>query len=795
MSTEVFTVDYPDYKISFEPYCGGFPSSMVLKLRNGKEHEILDMDEPWLKIVLEHGKTVQPVLTPDVQPAIRSSGDTTWVEFWNIPFMENGSPMHNWLLNLSYEFNSDGVGFLNLFFTAKTAPQPVVTSFRLQIPMNLDAKTVSYGYWDRLKDVDGSVIQAISSVSRNCTEKQDIKLDNTIVPQIEFNYGSNDAAPSRHIEWLMEGQNSLYGDAYNTFSKLLWKDGEPTLLYEFVKDPVQPRERPYQWRNRLCFVLGQTPKVRNKAPLRLYHDIDLYTPFPTTHQIQKMAAEGADALVLHEGWRIDVQNGGAPRDAEAIKRVIRDCHDHGIRVALYIRSDELSVYEDCAFWFDNLLTKNFDGLYADYGSPIGKLTRGDESYPGGRYPFREHYSIMKRIRNEVIGKDGIFILHTGPFFCGTVLGSVLDAYTAGEGEKGVMLSSRRDNAYFSGSTVGAGSLWTAAFPDYCTPKMNAYMANIGQFPHVTMGKQIESSSLAHSNETGNITYARALWKYYGLMAGERDVGFSNDLCDEMIYCDSLQTGAAVYSMQDGSRLLLLSNFRSEEADCSVQAPLILPGTNQACFMLFSDQSGPSYAKKESAGIFSMKLPAFGVGALLICEENSKWQLRLEQFAKPYPLADEADLAYKKQVEDMDRLRFSPAQSKELYLRVHIPSQDLGWEDSIWWDLYNTSYTLYMTPKHDERQKIGYIGLNGFMQEKPKENEYLWPGHETPWIALHELLPRGVTLVELRADHFGEDFYSFVIAELSDESKKDIRTLKFMNELESDRSRLTFKIHL
>lgn len=789
-----FSVEFQDYRIGFDAACGGFPSSILLKLRNQETQEILCTKKPWLSIVIG-GEKAMPYLPQGNEPKQQQEGDTVRLEYWNIPWKtESGALLPDFYLNLSYELSPDGVGFIRMAFTALSLPLPELQDFSIRVPMQFgDQDSVTYGYWKRPEDVTSSSIQAVNSFTRNATEKKDISFGNSIVPLVGFDFGKN-GRMSRHIEWMMEGQNSIGADVQNVTSCLTWEAGEPSVEYRFVERPVSVSGRPYQWRNQMGFVLGQTPKVREKAPLRLYHYLDLYECLPTLEQVRKMAAEGADALILHEGWRTDLQNGGVPKDPEAFSAVVEECHRLGIRVMPYVRGSEPTLREELCSWFPLLLQKNQDGLYADYGGPIDYFYK-DENYPGGRFGFKEHYRKMKELREKTIGKDGLFILHTGPFFSGSVLCSLIDGYTAGEGEKGVLLSSRRENAYFSETSLAPGALWTAAFPDYKTKKMLPYMANIGQYPHVTLGVQLKSSSLAHPREPGCVTFARPLWKLYGLMAGERNLAFSNDLCDETISCDSDETGACVFGMQDGAKLMLVSNFRPTAANCTVSADLFHLEKGQICYLCRTDASGSHVEKMEWSETLSVGLPEYGICGVLLCPNDTTWTGRLNEFAKPYPEMDGAEQAYFAEVEEMRKLRFEALPKKKQYLRVSIPIIALNWEDDVWWDLFNSVYEVYWTPDGGAKEKLGYLSCDGFQTERPEKERLLWPGQETPWIALHEILPKQKGTVELRANHFGEDFYSFLEAELCDEPGQPAQKLVYKSELDCDRARLTVAIHL
>ena len=60
-------------------------------------------------------------------------------------------------------------------------------------------------------------------------------------------------------------------------------------------------------------------------------------------------------------------------------------------------------------------------------------------------------------------------------------------------------------------------------------------------------------------------------------------------------------------------------------------------------------------------------------------------------------------------------------------------------------------------------------MDGFVTEPPAQSRYILPGLTTPWISLHEILPPGRQLVEIKSKHLGEDFYSFVEGQITAEA--------------------------
>jgi hypothetical protein len=536
----------------------------------------------------------------------------------------------------------------------------------------------------------------------------------------------------------------------------------------------------------------------------MYHYFDNYLRYPDHGQMEKIAAAEPDVLVTHENWRLDPQNGGTPYDAEKFSRVLRQAKEHNIRVAVYIRGDELSASEESCDWFDSLLEKGKDGLYMDYGGPIHEAIPPNERFQGGRIAFRKHFLKIRRYR-ERVGEDGIFLSHTGPFFSALgMTGGNIDGYVSGEGERGMLIKGRTEHEYFSEAFVCCGSMWTAAFPEYGTAKMVPFLAATGQFPHNPLGSQLKSSSLSHPGEPGiNDAYLRPLWKLWGMFRKERDLSIFNDYnCYGVLSHADKNTGGYLMITRDRkSALLILTNFSGQARTVRTEVDWAQTGFDigkSKAWLCRPEQTSPGVPAAYKDKVFSTEIEGLGVAGWLLTLEPKLVKESLNSYAKPYPELDAADLEHLKVVEHQKHLRNKPQSAKNLHLLVEVLTLNTPYEDSLYWDLYENSLELGTFDTDGNFNRIGWICKNGFVKTEPQKEQFVWPGQVSTWVPLHELLPPGTHNMGIRSMHQGTPFYSFITATLSPEENAgnpSAYTLKFMNEIECDRAFLTCKISL
>lgn len=791
-------------RIVFGKEGGGFPTLVAIRERNGRELKIMENRKPQLTIELADGRVATPYLPDDFKVSRSKFEEADRIEFRRIPFRDkSGNPLDNFFISLRYEFWSDGTVFVNSFFLFESpeAP-PAVCSFRLEFPvLTEEFDRVHSAYIRRQGTVDPNVMDG-TLTKRFMGDRKNCHFNNELLTNANFACHGRESA---YIEFLMEGHVALSGKRDGVCSGISWKAGNPTVYWDFQCEEHRMVDRPWQWRNQWAWIIAPPPRTRHLPPLRMYHYFDNFIISPTDRQIRKMAENGADLLIMHENWRLDMQNGGIPRNADEFERVVKKAHSLGMRVAPYIRGSEKSATEESCDWFDNIFRKDWDGLYMDYGGAQNESSSATETFPGGCCHFRRHFLKLKSLRKRV-GRDGVFFSHTGPVFSPIgMTGGNVDAYVSGEGERGVMIRGRTEHEYFSSAFAVNGSMWTAAFPEYGTSRMVPFMAATGQFPHVNLGTQFASSSLSHPNEPGiNIAPFRPLWKLWGLFKKQRDIAIFNDYNSygTLTHGDNDTAGYLMISKDRKSSLLITSNFNARGRMLKTTVDWKLTGFNPEkakCFKLSPDVETPGEPEEyQGRNKFTATVKGYGVTGWLLTHNAKSAQPLLKEYARPYPEHDASDKAYFNEVETQRRLREEPDASESLYLQIATPTLINSYEDSMWWELYKNAVQIGTFDANGKFKPVGWIGKNGFSKTEPKSENYVWPGHISDWVDLGKLLPKGKHHIGLKSIQNGDPFYSFITATLSprkDASDKNAYLIRFFNELEPDRAYLRFKIEL
>lgn len=795
-----FLIEHGCSKIGFSNDLGPFPSEISFS-ENGDIFSFTGKEAAKLEITLPGGKTLKPFIPENYEPSFYTEGDAECVCFNRVPFSDSvGEQVPGIFISVTYEIYPDGTAFADMFFTVEQSEIRQIDNFKLSAPVKMPRNNeLRWSCWNPPEQ--GKPLVMALKVKRNLPAGENLTADKMILPQIGFESLRRNTR-TRHFEYFMEGANSLSPDPENTCTEIKWNDSNTAeITWDFLKAPHTNDGHIWQWRNRWGWVASSSPLNRKQPPLRVFHYLDNSKKYPSPAQIKSMREYGAELLIIHENWRLDVQNGALPYDEEKLKSTIKTAHENKLRIALYIRGEEQSAREDACSWFDRYLQKDFDGLYIDYGSAIC-LQSTDERYPGGRIHFREFYKMMKRLRNRV-GNQGVLIMHSGPFFSACGMSGIVDGYLSGEGEKGVMVNDRTLNAYYGALSVSPPALWLAAFPEYRSEKALSYLASTGQFPHVPLGVQIQSSSLAHPDEPACAEYIRPLWKLWELFEGENNIKFLHEFNSEGFFkTDSEFTGASLMATEDGYALMVISNFSENKRECAVSLDYgkYLPGFLSKEIKVTKldpiNQKTEDYVSGEN---FKAEIPASGISAFLIGEDSAKYQKMLEQFRKKYPAMNNGAKSYKEEIEQLKDARFTPFSGETIFMKTGIPfmTPPIPYEDSLMDDLHDNIHSLNLVKGNGEKSLLGYICRNSSLSEKAPTNEaILRMGDFSSWIALHEILPPGEHDLEIKTTHAGEDFYSFVTAELSNGTPGDnTRILRFANELDNDRSRLTFKIKI
>ena len=791
-----------DTRIQFAPETGGFPSRVSLR-----KNVIIETQLPFLSVKLGDGRTGRPFVPDDYQPVESASEEPTRLTYPKIGWQdENCELLEDFYLSLTYELWQDGTVFVDAFFLVENTDAPALSDLRLEIPLRLPVnESLRWGFLGRPAKFDATTIQS-ARIERFLAPGLDREFPGQIIPQFSFD-GKDDSGVGYHLEFFVEGHSTLSGKVEDAATEVRWQEGGPVLSWNFQAAKRPCRERPWQWRNRWGWLLTAAPTERRLPPLRMYQYFDNYERYPSDRQLDKIAAAGADVLILHENWRLDAQNGGIPYDCREFQRTVDRAHEHNIRVAVYIRGNEDSATKDACSWFDGLLRKDFDGLYMDYGSPFNAIRPADEGFPGGRIDFRSHFATVRRLR-ERVGKDGLLFSHTGPGFSALgMTGGTVNGYISGEGERGIVIQNRLHHDYFSAAYAAMGTMWTAAFPEYGSARMLPFLAATGQYPHNPLGTQFANSSLSHPRDPGiNDVYLRPLWKLWGLFRQERDIEVCNDYnCEGVLSSGDADIGKNLMLAGDKeSALLVVANFsdaaRSAEIRIDWDKTAFRVDDDVTCVLLRPglDSPGEATAYDCSQGVFQLDLDGCAVAGFYLSRQPDRLRSLLNEFERPYPPHDETNRAYEERIARQKQLRQTPPGSKKLFLSVEVANLAVPYEESMWWDLFENAFQIGTFAGDGDFEPIGWISSEGLVQEEPKREEYIWPGHQSPWIELHSLLAPGKHELGIHSIHFGEPFYSFIRAVVSPEPNRTAAgayAVEFLNELEDDRSFLRFNVDI
>ena len=120
-----------------------------------------------------------------------------------------------------------------------------------------------------------------------------------------------------------------------------------------------------------------------------------------------------------------------------------------------------------------------------------------------------------------------------------------------------------------------------------------------------------------------------------------------------------------------------------------------------------------------------------------------------------------------------------------------------YEDSLLVDLYDNAFELVDVVEAGAPRHVMWIDRRGAVAASEK-SEQLFAGDTSPAINLSAWLLPGKHRLALRSHHLGAPFYSFCYAMLSPSADLDdplVRRIAFLNDLEPDRSYLTFSVSL
>jgi hypothetical protein len=744
--------------------------------------------------LLPHLATWQPRLHHHGRAIHLCFDDVTWND-------AKGRIYEDLRLALIWDIYPEGVVFVEMQLAGnKVAPQSM-TSFRLSPKIQLRPdQDATWSYWKRPSNDDATIIQALGECERMLSCQDQRVVTKSVLPYTGVAFGRGDCR-DHHIEFFLENGNSVTPDPQACSTELKWEDQTFRVNWEFCSGEHRPRPgRAWAWRNVWGFCLTRMPQQRRRAPYRVVHHLDNFDRLPTSTQLKQMAEHGADLLILHENWRLTMPDGAVPYDPPGLRQTIDSAHRLGLRVALYARGNEQAIREQIGRSHMDHLQPNHDGIYLDYGSPICYQSK-NESAPAGRIHFREYFQVLRQLRRRV-GPDGVLITHAGPF--PAALGHVMvDAYLGGEQEKGRLFENPTAHAVFSSLSHAPAALWTAAFPSYRDPKILPDLVRSLQTPFVHLGTQVPSSSLTQPHNVNEANFARTFWRLLELCDGQNNLRFYSTLMSDSLLTVSPDSAACSCLITvHGDVLFLLGNASGTRKTIHAEMNWESVGMNRPPHGWALDfQNGqPTANSLESTAPSELDLAPGGIGAVLWSTHRDEWAHAVERFLRPWPALQPADKKRQQQIESLRQRRFDPPPRDAAYIRVRIPNWPNTYEDSLWTDLFQNDLRLVLAVSNTLPVTLGIVTTTGLTQGATRDAERLWPGMESPWMALHPYLKScnsREAIVRIQTFRQNEPFYSFIEVDVA-ENPDDLQNhtlLRYDIAIDQDWSCLDFLVRL
>ena len=782
MGNRSWQIDCGELRITFQQEKGPMPHTVSVKRFDGSYLPVIVNEKTNFSVTDGEGNIYHPALT--AEPSFFEENGATCVLFNNLCFInQNGEIDKYFTGTFMYEVYPDGTTFTNCFFLSNRADKCTLQDLKLSL--NTDVSTFDdtrYGILHRPAKIDGATIQDLSPkrfVERNTPQNLP-----EILPLATFNNFKNHGE-DLYFEFFMECGTTLSGNTDENATILSWENDSPCIEWNFQTVPAVKDHLAFQFRNRWGWVICSPERIRKSPPFTMYHYLDNTVRYPSDAVISSLHKSGCDVLIIHENWRLDIQNDGFPYNEKRLKEVISLAHSYGIRVALYMRGAELSSIEQACSWFNRYLIHNYDGLYMDYGGALTHTYAPGENFTDGRTGFRQHYMKLRALR-ETVGEKGLFYSHTGAHY--TALGMrFTDGYVSGEGEKGMLLRGRKEYGYFSMAMVSSGTLWSAAFPEYSTEKIVPFIASAGQYPHSALGEQFISSSLVHPKEPGiNDHCFRPLWKLWKLFKEERNIAVFNDFNSENVFAADELTGHYLMISGDHRRaLLIVSNFSSENRriDCTPAWELLpFDPAGKKVYRLVPDENSPGIPQEYNESKLIMELEKHCCAGFYFSADEPDFTGFCQSYHQP--CAPEG-LAWQQEITLQRQLRNDPPMWDKVLLQMEIADMPaFSYEDSMTVDLFdNDSWVVKFNVDGSFEKLFPILNDSG---------KALTTGESSVTVDLSKYLAPGRHHIGVYATHLGEPFYSFFTAKLSDGNKNSYDVV-FRNDLEGNRALLHFDV--
>jgi hypothetical protein len=248
-------------------------------------------------------------------------------------------------------------------------------------------------------------------------------------------------------------------------------------------------------------------------------------------------------------------------------------------------------------------------------------------------------------------------------------------------------------------------------------------------------------------------------------------------------------------VKDGKAVCIYANMSSEPLTVDPAADdfsVTGAAAGAPAFLCLPEVSSPGKAEKFTGGKFV--LPPCGVGAVVFGVED------FSDYEKPYPQLGNLGKKYLAVVAEQARLRQGTGAAEDWFVKINIDDLPLPYESSMIVDLYDNRFQLSVI-KDGKAEPAGFLAKDGFHREPPAKEDFVVNGESSGWISLRDILGSGRKELVLQSLHRGDfyyintPFYSFMTLDFARTPGETEYTIRFMNELESDRSMLHFAVDI
>lgn len=297
--------------------------------------------------------------------------------------------------------------------------------------------------------------------------------------------------------------------------------------------------------------------------------------YPTDQEIAAMAAQGADVLVLGDGWRKGPAD-YAPADEAQFKRTVAAAHQNRLRVGVSMRADDYPLLEKDTSWFSNYLEKDRDGLYVERAGFLSSPSNPN-AYPvqikdegvtalgssENHIDAYAHFLWTKKLR-ALVGDNGFLIGRTAPEVPTRIALAYFDCYAPDDTD----LYTNPDMATYRRFHTGNGCAQLAGIGRTSRgARPLAFAAAYGDSPQVMLGAG--ENDPPDPADRANNSFA-PLWKIWRSADVASATAYNTlSTATKVFKFDSAGTQGTLYRISKDELMLVVANL-GPTADTAVE---------------------------------------------------------------------------------------------------------------------------------------------------------------------------------------------------------------------------------